>query len=73
MTDWEAEVRRLLGEGFGADDIAVAASVPPDDVRAVVAKLRKDGQLPFPKSKPPTHRQAPGAGTITEPEGTADE
>lgn len=72
MTDWEAEVRKLLGEGNGVEDIARASGVPADDIRAIVAKLRRDGQLPFPKRNPGAGRHR-GFGTMTEPEGTADE
>lgn len=60
MTDHEAEVRRLLMEGLGVENIAIELSEPgaeitADDIRAVVTSLRAKGQLPF-KTKPPHHK-----------------
>lgn len=45
-------VRRMLREGYGAEDIARAYKLPADDVRAVIADMRASGELAamWPKS-----------------------
>ncbi len=42
---WQAHVRRLLREGYGAEDIAVLTKYPVRDVRQEIAILRESGEL----------------------------
>lgn len=44
-TMWQAHVRRLLSEGYGAEDIAVVTKYPADDVRAEIQILRASGEI----------------------------
>ena len=45
MNAWRMEADRMLRKGYGVEDIAVALSVPVDDVRQFVSALRKSGRL----------------------------
>lgn len=42
---WQGDVARLLGEGFGVDDIAIRLKCDADDVRREVQILRQEGRL----------------------------
>lgn len=42
---WQAHVRRLLIEGYGAEDIAVLTKYPVRDVRQEIEILRESGEL----------------------------
>lgn len=44
-TMWASRVRRLLSEGYGAEDIAYIAQCSADDVRREVEILRASGEL----------------------------
>lgn len=42
---WQGDVARLLGEGFGAEDIAIRLKCAADDVRREISILRQEGRL----------------------------
>ena len=42
---WQDHVRKLLGEGYGVEDIAVLTRYEPDVVRREVDILRGSGEL----------------------------
>lgn len=44
-TMWQAHVRALLREGYGAEDIALITDMPAEAVRAEIAMLRAEGEL----------------------------
>lgn len=44
-TMWQARVRALLREGYGAEDIALRFDVTAEAVRAEIAMLRAEGEL----------------------------
>lgn len=43
--EWRGRVHRLLGLGWGVEDIAVHYRYPADDIRAEVQRLRDAGEL----------------------------
>lgn len=44
-TAWATRVRKLLGQGFGVEDIAVKLECKADDVRREVEIYRQEGSL----------------------------
>lgn len=42
---WQGHVRRLLSEGYGAEDIAVLTHYGAEDVRREIKILRESGEL----------------------------
>jgi DNA-binding NarL/FixJ family response regulator len=42
---WQGKVARLLGQGFGAEDIALKLSCDPDAVRREIKIYRQEGRL----------------------------
>ncbi len=44
-TTWQTAVRSLLGEGYGAEDIAIRLGCAADDVRREMEILRQEGRL----------------------------
>ena len=44
-THWQTSVRRLLREGYGAEDIAIKLKCSADDVRREIHILREEGRL----------------------------
>lgn len=42
---WQDHVRKLLGEGYGAEDIAVLTHCCAEDVRREIKILRESGEL----------------------------
>ena len=45
FTDWQLNVHRLLGQGFGIEDIAIHMNCYTDMVRDEVRELRRKGKL----------------------------
>lgn len=44
-TMWQARVKSMLREGFGAEDIAIITGSSADDVRREIEILRASGEL----------------------------
>jgi len=42
---WQHTVRKMLGQGYGVEDIAVRRGYEPDDVRREIKILREAGEL----------------------------
>ena len=42
---WKEEVRKLLGQGYGVEDITLMTGIPADMIRQYIADHRRLGSL----------------------------